>query len=402
MKAKQTRRALLVSALALVMCVSMLVGTTFAWFTDSVTSGRNIIQSGNLDVVLEYWNGTSYVEVDDTTKLFDDAALWEPGYTEVAYLKVRNNGSLALKYQLGVNIFNEIGGVNQAGGNFKLSDHLVFSVVDKEITSVNDLYTREDAVAAAGNAIGLTDYNSGTKALELNGDTDFVALIIYMPTTVDNIANHNGTNKPSIELGVNLFATQQTYEDDSFDNQYDKDAPVPVTVTNASQLASINGGDIRFDEAIVDNQDDSSSIIGYSALVLEEDAVLSGEGSLKNEGGYAVSTVTADTNLTIKDGTYEGQWTVIYVRRGDLVIEGGFFRNLQSDPTDNNAFLINMYDEACRNGEASVVIKGGTFVNWNPANNASEGAGTNFVPAGYTVVTETQDNGDVWYTVVAE
>ena len=104
MKKNQTRRALLMSALSLLLCVSMLVGTTFAWFTDSVTSGRNTIVAGNLDVVLEYWDGDSYEEVKSTTKLFDDAALWEPGYTEVAYLKVSNAGSLALKYHLAVTV----------------------------------------------------------------------------------------------------------------------------------------------------------------------------------------------------------------------------------------------------------------------------------------------------------
>ena len=83
-KNRSTKRALLMSVLSLLLCVSMLIGTTFAWFTDSVTSGRNTIQSGNLDVVLEYWDGNSYEEVTSTIKLFNDAALWEPGYTEVA------------------------------------------------------------------------------------------------------------------------------------------------------------------------------------------------------------------------------------------------------------------------------------------------------------------------------
>ena len=132
MKKNQTRRALLMSALSLLLCVSMLVGTTFAWFTDSVTSGRNTIVAGNLDVVLEYWDGDSYEEVKSTTKLFDDAALWEPGYTEVAYLKVSNAGSLALKYHLAVNVYSETLGKTKTGADIKLSDYLQFKVVESD------------------------------------------------------------------------------------------------------------------------------------------------------------------------------------------------------------------------------------------------------------------------------
>jgi predicted ribosomally synthesized peptide with SipW-like signal peptide len=186
MKTKTTRRALVLSVLSLFVCVAMLVGTTFAWFTDSVTSGRNKIQSGNLDVVLEYWNGTEYAEVDKDTKLFDDAALWEPGHTEVAYLKVSNAGSLALRYQLAVNVYDEVLGKTKEDADIKLSDYLVFSVVDKQIESNADLYTRESAIAAAGDTMGLSAYVSDVTPLEEKGDADYVALIIYMPTSIGN------------------------------------------------------------------------------------------------------------------------------------------------------------------------------------------------------------------------
>ncbi len=227
MKTQTTRRALIVSILSLLVCVSMLIGTTFAWFTDSVTSGRNTIQSGNLDVVLEYWDGDSYEEVSSTTKLFDDAARWEPGYTEVAYLKVSNAGSLALKYHLAVNVYNETLGKTKTGADIKLSDHLQFKVVESD-TDLADTYTsREAAQNANATATKLQTYDSADKALEKKGDADYVALIVYMPTTVGNEANHDGANIPAIEMGVSLFATQQTAESDSFDNQYDKNAELP-------------------------------------------------------------------------------------------------------------------------------------------------------------------------------
>ena len=103
MSKKSTKRALLMSILSLLLCVTMLMGTTFAWFTDNVTSGRNTIQSGNLDVELEYYNGTAWKSVEAATDLFENE-LWEPGHTEVVYLRLSNLGSLALKYQLGINV----------------------------------------------------------------------------------------------------------------------------------------------------------------------------------------------------------------------------------------------------------------------------------------------------------
>ena len=81
------KRNLFISIFSLVICIAMLVSTTFAWFTDSVTSGINTIVAGNLDIELEYWNGTDWVPVDSSTLLFDDDARWEPGHTEVAHLQ---------------------------------------------------------------------------------------------------------------------------------------------------------------------------------------------------------------------------------------------------------------------------------------------------------------------------
>ena len=128
-KKRSTKRALLTSALSLLLCVSMLIGSTFAWFTDSVSSDKNTIVAGNLDIELKYSkvvNGvrTGWELVEGEDEIFDPNALWEPGRVEVAYLKVSNLGSLALKYQLAVNIVEELPGVNVAGEEFKLSDYL--------------------------------------------------------------------------------------------------------------------------------------------------------------------------------------------------------------------------------------------------------------------------------------
>lgn len=255
--AKNTKRALLSSVLALFLCFAMLLGSTFAWFTDSVTSANNIIKSGNLDIELEYAKVvdgkiTDWATVQDADKIFDPNALWEPGRVEVVYLKVSNLGTLALKYQLGVNVVNEIGGKNVEGADFMLSDHLVFKVV--EMPDALSTYTDREAVTtAAGTEKGLKDYNGETTPLEVGG-IDYVALIVYMPENVGNEANYRGDAIPTIELGVNLYATQQMDESDSFGNNYDEYAGLPwdgstgevpaevegvITITNASELAAL-------------------------------------------------------------------------------------------------------------------------------------------------------------------
>ena len=125
---KSIKRALISSVIAIVLCCAMLVGTTFAWFTDMVTTDRNIIQSGNLDAVLKYatWNAktntwSDFNEVNADTVVFDNT-LWEPGHTEAVKFQVSNVGTLAFKYELGMQVYEEKGSTNVYGNYFKLSD----------------------------------------------------------------------------------------------------------------------------------------------------------------------------------------------------------------------------------------------------------------------------------------
>ena len=246
MKAKTMRRSLFMSIVSLLLCMSMLVGTTFAWFTDSVTSANNIIKSGNLDVELYYQveGKTDWTKVTGTTNVFKENALWEPGHTEVVKLKVVNEGSLALKYQLGVNIAGETGSVNALGADFKLSDHIKFGIVEGAQT-----YTRDQAVAAVDStATALKQaYNSQVTTLYPQSDDTtkasekIVTMVVYMPTSVGNEANHaKDAAQPIINLGINLFATQVEAESDSFGNTYDKDAMTFVESQNAAQAALDN------------------------------------------------------------------------------------------------------------------------------------------------------------------
>ena len=113
-----------------------------------------------------------------------------------------------------------------------------------------------------------------------------------------------------------------------------------------------------------------------------------------DNGELYCAYVRNGANLTINGGSYIAGCTAVHVRQGTLTINGGYFETLSED-----GFLINCTDANYRANTAQVIIQGGSFLNWNPANNASEGAGTNYVAAGYKVVEEVVANGTL-YTVV--
>ena len=235
---KSTKRALLSSVLSLVLCMAMLIGTTFAWFTDSVSSKNNIIKSGNLDVEMEYYDGDSWEKVTADTNVFEENTLWEPGHTEVVYLKVSNLGSLALKYNLGINIVNEIESINVAGEALRLSDHIEFGAIEGVETPYAD---RAAARAAVTEAKTLSAGYTKAGSIEAGADADYVALVVYMPETVGNEANYRtGEVAPEITLGLNLMATQYTSESDSFNNQYDANATFDgVPAARVTKLAKM-------------------------------------------------------------------------------------------------------------------------------------------------------------------
>lgn len=224
---KKARFALLQSVLCLLLCVSMLVGTTFAWLTDGISSGVNMIAAGSLDVVLEYLdeNGT-WTEVDADTHVLDEDALWEPGHCEVVYLRVSNGGALALKYSLGVGILAETGSVNAAGEEFKLSDHIRFGVV--ETTDPVTYASRNAAIAALPESKPISAGYSSSYSLKEAGEMRYATLVVYMPESVGNAANYaTGENPPEIQLGIQLVATQEVHETDSFGDDYDTNATMP-------------------------------------------------------------------------------------------------------------------------------------------------------------------------------
>ena len=201
---KATKRALLTSVMALVMCVVMLVGTTFAWFTDTASTGVNKITSGNLHVEIQDKEGTEI----DTLKWVDkngndianqDDILWEPGCTYLLTpFKIANTGNLALKYKI------VITGLD---GDSPLLDVIKFTY--KTASGEEFDMSAEGHLTAKGTA---------------GASTDMITVSAHM----DEAAGNDYMGKTLTGIKFTVYATQDTVENDSFDTQYDKDAGYPV------------------------------------------------------------------------------------------------------------------------------------------------------------------------------
>ena len=223
MKRKNIKRnALVTSILSLLLCVSMLVGTTFAWFTDEVVSGVNTIAAGNLDIELLANNEP----VTENTKLFTvgENQLWEPGVVVYENLEIKNVGSLALKYQMTLAPYAE----NATTAGNKLSEVVKIAVVEK----IAENATRAEVLAAAkaSTKVGTLADFSLEGALNAGETTGVAGVVVFWEPNdneTDNLYNlKNGLKttdeKPLfIEFSVKLFATQQMKEEDSFGPDYD-------------------------------------------------------------------------------------------------------------------------------------------------------------------------------------
>ena len=304
---RATKRALLTSVMALVMCVVMLVGTTFAWFTDTASTGVNKIQAGNLDVELMYKNadtGSEFKTADTNTKVFKDGALWEPGHVEYVVLKVSNAGNLALKYKLGINIASETGSTNVYGNEFKLSDYIKFAVLEGDMTT-EEGFNRDTLVAKAGEGAALNTGYAPEKYLA-KGDENTVTLVVWMPDSVGNEANHmTDVAAPVINLGINVVATQNTVEKDSFDETYDKNAEYP-TLTAGKTLNEVFG-DAGFDFGFTNSSTDAVVLDGQGLVTVTDyvDGWFAGDVTIKGVTFLNGVCFTAKDNGTTGTITFE-------------------------------------------------------------------------------------------------
>lgn len=298
---KVSRRALFTSIMSLILCCAMLMGTTFAWFTDSVTSGNNKIQAGNLDVELYHSNKQVQDKaVDADTTLFDDVTYWEPGAVAYENFVVENKGNLALKYQLSINISKE-----SVVNGHRLSEALRVAVVEGGFTG-----GREDAQQLEN----LESLESFVLSGALKGDAKskvYGVVVYWEPTENDNNFNMKDAAKNedgsaveplTLDLGVHLYATQEMHEYDSFGNDYDESASMksaanddgsailtaasaPSADTNETTVEAPAGA---FDsgaevEIVIDSKNTLFNVSSEGAVVASLDVTLLVDGKERSE-----------------------------------------------------------------------------------------------------------------------
>lgn len=204
------RLALALSLCALLIWAILGTGASLAWFTDSSPEINNIFHFSEFDLVVSHrLTDGKWEEVDDQTKLFDENALYEPGYVQVVYLKVENKGTVPFEFHTAVNVNGCIMATNVFGQPFMLQDYLKFGIThaDSEEEMKNSVSNRGAAVEIAD--MPLHHYDTETAVLAA-GETKYIALIVRMPEEVGNIANYRGDTVPRVELGITVKADQIT------------------------------------------------------------------------------------------------------------------------------------------------------------------------------------------------
>ena len=259
------------SVVALLLCCAMLIGTTFAWFTDTASTAVNKIQAGTLDVALEMYDGANWVSAEGKTLQFKvngaipDAGtqiLWEPGCTyELPALRVVNKGNLALKYKV------IITGIN---GDATLND-----VIDWTIGTVA-LGTEQHLAVGANNEFTIKGHMQETAGNE------------YQGLSIDGI-------------GITVIATQDTVEFDSIDDQYDKDALYPVLAPVLNNTDSIEYASAPTTEKTIAN-DKAVSKIPASTEIYEN---TSGTDPITLAAGGELQRVLKTTDSSADSVTYD-------------------------------------------------------------------------------------------------
>lgn len=318
---KTTKRALLSSVMAIVLCLAMLIGTTFAWFTDSASTAVNKIQAGTLDVDIVDKNGDS---LDGKSLSFKDVnnntdILWEPGATfNLDSFKIVNKGNLAFKYKV------IISGVN---GNAKLLEAIDFFV---------KIGNAEKVALADWDGILLPEGKTATTDNEVVGATDLITISGTMKKEAGN--EYQGLSIDGI--GITVLATQYTYENDSFGSTYDEDATYGTGAT------------------IIGLKDT------YDSLTAAAKAWRESKGVVTSGSTFGMNTLgTVDSITWVLSGevaTGDGEGVIGNNGAGQSILGGGYFT---PSVTVNNIIIKGVNDaKIAKTGDSYLVSAAGKNV----------------------------------------
>ncbi len=358
---KSTKKALFMSMLSLLLCVAMLIGSTFAWFTDSVTGGRNKITAGNLDV--ELWHNSASVktdtEVNGDTKLFLDAdgnsILWEPGVIAYENFTVKNVGSLALKYELNLSVY----GNNATTAGDSLDKIIGVAFIEDGTFDGN----REAAQALTYGT--LANMTKSGEIMPEDPDDTFAVVLYWKPSDNDNLYNlKNGLTTDDgeplwIDLGVNLQATQTPYESDSFNKNYDEglEVPKPLNLSVSGNLTETTKDDSSDSQEYyhvgnstlsidIPSEDVDGKDIEKVFLVVETESVTEGaynlDISLENQDHDPIAEAPGEKMYRVNVKIGAGKSDIKVIHDGTAMEAGGSWEK-EGYTYDDNTGILTLY-----------------------------------------------------------
>lgn len=319
-KTNLTKRSLIVSILAMTVCIAMLIGTTFAWFTDSASTSVNRIQAGKLriDLLMDKAKTGNYESIangrGDIFSETGNGVNWEPERTEIVYLAVQNQGDLALKY----NVYIDVTDSGLAGAleyavidGAKASDVTVntWDAFKNLATSTGSLH--EGRITAAPNGL-LDEIVNG-----VGDETDYFALAVHMNNAADQYQGK------SVTIDVSVVATQAATESDSFGSTYDAEAEYPV-MTAEDFISAVN---------MIGNNGSGIITLGKDITLTDTPVNITGEKNVAvNTNGHTLKSIwtpeSASSAFTVDGGStlsLVGSGTIeAYAKNPDVTWAAGF------------------------------------------------------------------------------
>ena len=413
---RATKRALLTSILAICLCLVMLIGSTFAWFTDTASTSVNKITSGNLHVEIQDKTGTkienlAWVDEDGNDIANQNDILWEPGCTYLLTpFKIVNTGNLALKYKI------VITGLE---GDSPLLDVIKFTYK----TETGDVFDM--------NAEG---------HLTAKGTDGAATEIITVSAHMDEAAGNDYQDKTLTGVKFTVYATQDTVESDSFNNQYDKDADfvavTPDTITtvdftksnvvyhfaagsySGTSLTVMDNTNTVFEAAdgatfdnvtikyaanrygVTDKSDSTMTIKGFHVTGVLDVNCADGKLVVENNSAQKIKVVMnrqdgkENADIQFKNNKLDGgNYGIELVPNHSgyaLTISGNEFNNITSNVISVMGYQsdLNATDET-RTAAASITVSGNTFNSYGSGKAAFKIWGdTNLAPNGTDALTD--------------
>ena len=398
---KSTKRALISSALAILMCVAMLIGTTFAWFTDTASTGVNKIQAGNLNIELQMKdNDGKWVNAEGKTLPFlvngkipaeGTQILWEPGCTyTLPELRIVNNGNW-VNAEGKTLPFLVNGKIPAEGTQILWEPGCTYYVPEVRVVNKGNLAVKFEYV---NELLGVTGKLAEVlepvfkTPVDTNGEDINIEPEVLKPGEASpawsfgyhmlETAGNEYQNATATGMCLTVVATQATYEKDSIDDQYDKDAEYPILVTTGDELQAIVSNATAPVNIVLTNSITTNNFV----IPADKDVTLDLNGrTVTNAGSH---TILNKGHLTLTDSSADKSGQIVSLkgntaalRNGDnavCVVEGG---TISRDGANGNTWhVVENFGKMTFNGGKVVLKNGNGFAITNGWNYFDPGAST--------------------------